>query len=145
VVDRTVVVGFGVTGACATRFLLEVGPDPVEVVVVDRDAGLVEQARKLGAQGIVGDCTSRPILARALDGRARCVIVTARPDATAVLTIMIARDLCPEATIVTALCDAEHVAKARQAGADQVIAPSETAGRALATAVLRGTPYRQRP
>ena len=55
-------------------------------------------------------------------------------DATAVLVTMALRDLCPDAEILTALRDGEH---AKRAGADDVVAFSEWAGRARGFAVAR--------
>ncbi len=59
---------------------------------------------------------------RRVGERPRCVVVAVGPDATAVLVTMLARDLCPDAKVHTAVRDAEHVAPARRAGADEVVA-----------------------
>lgn len=134
---QTVILGYGVTGAGALAHLLATGTEPAEVVVVERYPEIVERASELGVRGIVGDCSSRPVLQPVIAGLARCVIVTVQPDETAVLTTMLARDLCPNATILTALRDNEFVRYARRAGADQVVTSAVPTGRALATAIRR--------
>ena len=131
----TVVVGFGVVGAAAVRHLLHRGVAPADIVVVDLRPDAIDEAVALGTQARVGDGMERAVLADAVRGSTRCVVVAVGPDATAVLVTMLARDLCPDARVHTAVRDAEHVAHARRAGADEVVPGAEWAGRALAFAL----------
>lgn len=129
---RTVVVGFGVTGASAARQLLRGGARAAELAVVDTRSTVVEEAACLEIPAVCGDGTVRGILTRVVSGSTTSVIVTAGPDETAVMITMLARDLCPTAEVVTAVRDARLVRFVRQAGADQVLTTSDWAGRALA-------------
>jgi Trk K+ transport system NAD-binding subunit len=88
-----------------------------------------------GVRARVGDGTERAVLAPVVGEGTRCVVVAVGPDATAVMVTMLARDLCPTARVRTAVREAEYVAAARRAGADEVISGAEWTGRALAFAV----------
>jgi voltage-gated potassium channel len=130
--QQTVLVGFGVTGASAARQLLGTGTAPGDLVVVDNRPEAVTVAEELGLPAMLGDGTERAVLNRAIVGRAGHVIVTAGPDAVAVMVTMLARDLCPDVVVVTAIRDAEYVRYALRVGANDVIATSQWTGRALA-------------
>lgn len=132
---ETLVVGFGVTGAGAAHHLLDIGTDPADLVVVDRRPEAVEQAGALGVRGVVGDGTRRGVLVRAISRQVRHVVVAVVPDAAAVLSTMVARDLCPTAVVATAVRDSAHIVFVRRHGADHVVITSEEAGQALGDAV----------
>lgn len=129
---RAAVVGFGVTGAGAARQLLRSGTPATDLVAVDVRPEAAGAAADLGIPMICGDATTRDTLARAVSDHTRCVIVTAGPDAVAVMVTMLARDLGPEARVVTAVREAALVPFARRAGADEVHATSHWTGRILA-------------
>jgi len=129
---RIVIVGFGVTGASAARQLLSDGTDPAEIVAVDLLADPLECATALGIHTQVADATERDTLAWLVSDRTRCVIVTIGPDASAIMTTMHARHLCPTATVLTAISDDEHAGHALRAGADEVITNAQWTGHALA-------------
>jgi voltage-gated potassium channel len=138
---RTVLVGFGVTGASAARQLLRTGTAADDVMVVDNRPEAVADAQELGLPAVLGDGTERAVLDRATGGRAGHVIVTAGPDTVAVMATMLARDLCPDVVVVTAIRDAEYVRYALRVGANDVIATSQWTGRALALVLdLAGPP-----
>ncbi|PSL53224.1 TrkA family protein [Saccharothrix carnea] len=133
---RTLVIGFGVTGAGAARHLLDNGADPTGLVVVDSNAGAAGRAAELGLRTIVGDGTDRHVLARATSGSAtRHVVVAVVPDEAAVFATMLARDLCPTAVIVAAVRDDAHIAVVCRHGADYAVSTSEATGTALVRAL----------
>jgi len=133
--DRTVLVGFGVTGASAARLLLATGVPAHDLTAVDTSTDAVDEATTMGATAYEGDATERATLDRAVCARTRCFIVTIGPDESAIMATMLARDLCPEAMVVTAVRDPDHVARAVRAGADRAYATPDWTGRALAMAV----------
>lgn len=141
---QTLVVGFGVTGANAAGHLLDDGVPPGDLVVVDRDAEAVERATALGIRTIVGDGTDRHVFARVISKHVRRVVVAVASDEAAVLTTMLARELCPFATIVTAVRENAAAAFARR-HADYVIATSEAAGEALGHALREHRPAVTQP
>jgi voltage-gated potassium channel len=136
---QTLVVGFGVTGANAASHLFENGADPGDLVVVDRDPEAVERATVLGVRTIVGDGTDRHVLARVISEHLRRVVVAVASDEAAVLITMLARELCPSATIVTAVRENAPAVFARR-HADHVITTSEAAGEALGHALREHRP-----
>lgn len=129
---QTVIIGFGVTGASAARFLLRAGLSPTTLTVMDQRADAIEEATALGLTGHLGDATEHTTLARVLAEHTRHVIVTVSPDATSVMTTMLVHNLCPTAVVVTAVRESENTDHARRAGANQVVTTSQWAGRALA-------------
>jgi voltage-gated potassium channel len=136
----TVVVGFGVTGTSAARQVLRHGGDPADLMVVDVRPEAVPEASSLDIPAVCGEGTVRGTLARVVSRHTRYVLVTAGPDAVAVMITMLARDLCPSAEIITAVREAELARFARRAGADEVIVTSHWAGRALALVLDRIPP-----
>lgn len=142
---QTLVIGFGVTGANATSHLLDNGTDPGDLVVVDTDMQAVEQATTLGVRAILGDGTHRDVLTQAIFNDVRHVIVAVVPDEAAVLATMLARELCPAATIVTAVRENAHIVFVRRHGADHVITTSEAAGEALGHALREHHPPATHP
>jgi voltage-gated potassium channel len=132
---QTLVIGFGVTGANAARYLLGDRTDPADLTVIDRSSKAIEQAADLGARTILGDGTNRHVLGQAVPGQIRRVIVAVVPDEAAVLTTMLARELWPAATIVTAVRNDVHITVVRRHGADYAVTTSESAGTALAHAL----------
>lgn len=75
------------------------------------------------------------MLTQAIVNHVRHVIVTVVPDEAAVLATMLARELCPAATIVTAVRENAYIVFVRRHGADHVITTSEAAGEALGHAL----------
>lgn len=110
---------------------------PADVVVVDVRQDAVDEAHALGVGALLGNGMEHAVLARVAGEGVRCVIVAVGPDAAAVLVTMMARDLCPDAKVVTAIRDGDHAEHAKRAGADDVVAAAEWTGRALAYAIAQ--------
>ncbi|MGY6651462.1 NAD(P)-binding protein [Amycolatopsis sp. TRM77291] len=110
---QTLVVGFGVTGSSAASHLLACGADAADLVVLDADADAVRSATELGARALRGDGTDRVALARVASVEVDRIVIALVPDQTAVMSTMLARELCPSAMIVTAVREDAHVPTAR--------------------------------
>lgn len=132
---QTLVVGFGVTGSSAASHLLACGADAADLVVLDADADAVRSATELGARALRGDGTDRVAFARAASVEVDRIVIALVPDHTAVMSTMLARELCPSAMIVTAVRENAHVTTARRLGADHAVVTAEAAGSALAGAL----------
>lgn len=132
---QTLVIGFGVTGLNAARYLLDHGTHPADLIVVDTRREAIEEAIALGAHAVLGDGTNRRVLAQATSGHILRVVVAVVPDEAAVQATMLARDLCPIATIATAVRNLTHVKHVRRHGADHVVTTSESTGTALVHAL----------
>ncbi|WP_410585488.1 NAD(P)-binding protein [Amycolatopsis sp. lyj-108] len=109
--------------------------------MLDADADAVRSATELGARALRGDGTDRFALARATSAEVDRIVIALVPDQTAVMSTMLARELCPSAMIVTAVREDAHVPTARRVGADHAVVTAEAAGGALAGALLE----RRRP
>jgi voltage-gated potassium channel len=126
-----VICGYGVKGRSAARALAEGGMNGLEIVVVEVDPDMAEEASRDGCTVVVGDATRTRTLLQAEIERAKAVIVAAERDDAAVLITLTARELAPGATIVAAVREQENAHLLRQSGADAVIISSETSGRLL--------------
>jgi voltage-gated potassium channel len=133
--EHTIICGFGVKGVAAVDTLLAHGVAPSGIVVIDPRESAVEDARRRGLAGIVGDASASATLEAAEVAAAAAVVVAANTDATAVLITLTARELNRRATIVAAVRDAENAHLAEQGGADSVVVSSGAAGRLLGQAV----------
>jgi voltage-gated potassium channel len=132
--DHTVVIGYGTKGRAAVRTMIDNGVPASNIVVIDPNAMIVDEATRLGVAGVPGDATRSEVLRTAHVATARQVIVAADRDDSAVLITLSARSLNPRANIVAAVREAENAALLEQSGADTVITSSEAAGRLLGLA-----------
>jgi len=101
--------------------------------VIDKDEGVIEQARKRGYLAIAGDATNSSILAELGLGRqATRILCLTHSDVSNVYITLTARQLSPDITIVSRANRAETVRKLVQAGADHVVRPYEIVARLAA-------------
>lgn len=133
---HTIVCGFGRVGRQAAE---DLDAEGTEVVVVDPDPARVEMARARGLPHIQGSGSAEAVLERAGIERARGLAACTDEDATNVLIALTAKALRSDVFVVCRIKDAENESKARQAGADRVIAPTQIGGRRIAALIAR--PY----
>jgi voltage-gated potassium channel len=133
--EHTIICGFGVKGIAAADTLVAHGVAADQIVVIDTDPAPVEDARRRGFAGIVGDASSSAVLQAAGVTAASAVIVAPDGDAAAVLMTLTARELNRDATIVSSVRDSDNVHLLEQGGADTVVVSSGAAGRLLGQAV----------
>jgi voltage-gated potassium channel len=129
--QHVIVCGYGTKGRSAIRALRANGTPVEQIVVVDTDARLVEEATTTGLTGIVGDASRREVLSRAAVEKARAVIVAANRDDAAVLITLTVRQLNPTVPLTTSVREEENANLLRQSGATTVITTSATSGRLL--------------
>ncbi len=129
--DHTVICGYGATGASAANDLINRGVDPADIVVVDQNPAVIDDAVSAGFVGVVGDATRREVLAQAGVDRARAVIVAPNRDDTAVLITLTVREINEDAHIVAGGREQENLHLLRQGGADEVIDATAAVGRML--------------
>lgn len=130
--DHVVICGFGTKGRSAAKVIT--GPEGTprdQVVVIDPDPRIIEEANQQGYAGVLGDATRKDILRQAEVARAKSVIVAPNRDDAAVLTVLTLRQLAPNVRIAASVREAENVALVQQSGADSVITSSEASGRLL--------------
>src|SRR3712207_3458647 len=106
--EHTIICGFGVKGIAAADPVLAHGVSADRVVVIDPHEPTVEEARRRGCAGVVGDASASSVLRAAGVTDAAAVIVAPDRDATAVLITLTARELNRSATIVAAVRDDDN-------------------------------------
>lgn len=133
--DHTIVIGYGTKGKTAIAAMRgdEVSP-PKDIVVVDSDQSVLDQADGKGLVTVRGDGTKSDVLRLASAQRAAAIVVATGRDDTAALVTLTAREIAPEATIVASIREAENQHLLEQSGANSVVVSSETAGRLLGIA-----------
>ncbi|MDT5011521.1 MAG: voltage-gated potassium channel [Mycobacterium sp.] len=132
--NHTIVIGYGTKGRTATDAMIGDGTPPGEIVVVDTDQTVLEQAATNGLVTVHGNASKSDVLRLAGAQHASAIVVATNRDDTAVLVTLTARELAPKAKIVAAVREAENRHLLKQSGADSVVVSSETAGRLLGLA-----------
>ena len=132
--NHYVVCGYGSTGRSSVRALRAQGVPANEIMVIERDPKIAELASDEGYVVIVGDAAQTGVLEAANVPEARSIIVAPSRDDTAVLVTLTAREMNPEATIVSGVREAENLHLLKQSGATSVIHSAEAVGRLLGMA-----------
>lgn len=130
--DHIVVLGYGISGSQAVQELIERGTDPRSIVVLDPDAGRLEEAEALGCNVMQGDASRDETLVAVRIAKARTVLVSAGRDDTSILIVLTVRHLAPRVPISAVVRAEDNELLARQAGADNVINPVRFTGLLLA-------------
>lgn len=131
---HVVICGFGVKGRSAVAELVERGTELDQIVVIDPDPAMIDEANRLGVNFLLGNATSEQLLRDAAIEKAAHAIVVPNNDEACVLICLTIRELAPNVKIRAAAREDENVKLIRRSGADTVIAPSVSAGRLLASA-----------
>ncbi|NHN47217.1 TrkA family potassium uptake protein [Halostella sp. JP-L12] len=118
--SRIVVAGFGEGGAAA----LDALPETASATTVD-------QSDENGPD-IVGDVTEPDTLYEAGIDEASALVVTVDDDATALMTVAMARSLSDDLEILARVTDAEKASAAFRAGADYVLSVQRVSARLVA-------------
>ncbi|WP_457034405.1 potassium channel family protein, partial [Kitasatospora sp. P5_F3] len=106
--EHTVVIGYGTKGRHAVATLLGQGVERSELVIVDPQAKVIEQAALDGLVGVQGDATRTETLLRAELPSASRVVVAPERDDTSVLVTLTVRQLNKHATVVAAVREDEN-------------------------------------
>ncbi|UJW28643.1 NAD-binding protein [Saccharothrix sp. AJ9571] len=133
--EQSLVVGFGVVGASATRYLLGSGFASAGIAVVDLCPDAVERATGMGVRAILGDGTDRQVLATAMPGPVGHAVVAVGDDQAALLITMLIREVRPAAKVVTAVREDSHLAYVHRHGADFAMTTAEVTGTVLGRAL----------
>lgn len=134
--NHTIVVGYGTKGRSAITALLADGVSPSQIVVIDTERTVLDQAQAQGLVTVQGSATRSDVLKLAGVHRARAVVVAPNMDDTAVLITLSVRELAPSAMIVASVRESDNSHLLRQSGADSVVVSSETAGRLMGLATV---------
>jgi voltage-gated potassium channel len=126
--------GYGRVGSTVARELEHAG---IPFVVIDINAGSLEQATRDGYLAVSGDATRDDVLRQAGVERARGLITTVDSDANNVFVTLSARALNPALFIVARANQEGSESKLLQAGADRAVSPYTRAGRQIAELATR--------
>jgi voltage-gated potassium channel len=131
--DHVVVCGFGIKGRSSLEFI-QSHNEEIDAVVIDENDAALEEANRLGLNGIAGKSYDRQILEAARVKTARFVIVALSSDEQAILTVLRVRELNDHAKVVTSCKEESNVELLYSSGASEVIVSSSSAGRILGMA-----------
>ncbi|MHB0999896.1 MAG: potassium channel family protein [Armatimonadota bacterium] len=132
--NHIIICGYGVKGHATVTELISFGRDPQDIVVIDTDAEVTEDAARDGLVAFSGDATSEAALNSAAIDKASALIVNVDRDDTTVLICLTAKHLNPNICVAAAGREAENVPLIYRSGADVVVASPITGGRMLALA-----------
>jgi len=129
-----IICGYGRVGRCVADEFRAAG---AAYVVVDESPAAVAEARERGDAVIEASATDDDALERAGIARARGLVACVDSDAENLYIVLSAREARPDLLIVARASSDDAGKKLRRGGADRVISPYQTAGRELATLVLK--------
>ncbi len=132
--DHYIVCGFGSTGRSAIKALRAQGVSVEEIVVIEPEQEILDEATAEGHVAIRGDAAHTGVLKDAGIELAQAVIVTTNRDDAAVLVTLTARELNPGAKIIVGVREDENLHLLEQSGADAVIHSADAVGRLLGLA-----------
>jgi voltage-gated potassium channel len=132
--QHVIICGYGRVGRRIGAEFREAG---AAYVVVDHGEEALEAARERGDHYIVGDGTQDRFLREAGLEEARALVVSSDSDAANVSITLSARAARDDLLIVARASSNEAAAKLRLAGANRIVQPYSTAGREMATLVLK--------
>lgn len=107
------------------------------VIVIERDAQIVEDLQAEGIDCLHGDATDRTTLERAGLGRAAGLIAALSDDAANLYVVSLAGDLRPGLPIAARAAEVRAAELLQRAGATRVVLPEISAGRNLAAFLTR--------
>jgi voltage-gated potassium channel len=132
--DHVIICGFGTKGRAAATTLIGHGWKPGHLVAVDEDPAARAKATSMGIGAVAGSATTQHALRDAGIEEAAGVVVAVNRDDAAVLATLTARELNPNANIVSAVREDENAHLLHESGANSVITSSSSAGRLLGLA-----------
>lgn len=125
--DHLLVLGY----SDIVRALLDDVDDQTELLIVSPDRQVVQELTDRGVDALAAEPDDEESLRSAGIDRARAVIVATNDDAADALTILTARQLEPEVTILAVATNRENMKKLESAGADAVFSPAVIAAQQL--------------
>ena len=125
--DHLLVLGY----SDIVRALLDDVDDRTGLLVVSPDRQVVQELTDRGVDALAAEPDDESSLQSAGIDRARAVIVATNDDAADALTILTARQLDPEVTILAIATNRENMKKLESAGANTVFSPAVIAAQQL--------------
>ena len=136
-----IVVGYGNTDSAVAAQLRSV--QGARVVVIETDASLVRDASEDGCTAIHGDAGQDEVLEQAGIAKAASLVCAASPDSVTLMTVLTARVMAPDLTIVARATLPDSAPKLLRAGATKVVSMHEIAARRMLDEILGGIGSRE--
>jgi len=133
--DHVVICGYGHSGRTAAAELVRRGTPAEQLVIVDTNETLLQEAATAGHIGLRGDATMDKVLRDAGVEHAAAVILCTGRDDTNALAVLTVRQINPRTRVITDAHEEENAPLLKQAGADVTVSPSQISGFLLADSV----------
>lgn len=134
--NHIIVCGHGRMGQAVVEVLQQRG---LKFVVVDIDPDHCRELEDQGKHVVRGDATDEKVLASTNIVQAKTIITCLADDAHNVYTILIARQLNPEITVIARAVENGAEERLQLAGADRVLNPYKIGGMRLALTAIKPT------
>jgi len=122
---HVVIVGYGRVGRHIVSLLGQMG---IPHLVVDADAGRIDELNRRGISTLFGDAANSEVLTHAGLTRARALVVAGPDEDASELVVAAARDLAPELPIIARATTEEGTKQLTLLGAQDVIHPELEGG-----------------
>ncbi len=132
--DHYIICGYGRIGKRVAADLQTAGKP---FVVLERDEELVAAMQEAGVPAMVGDAEDEATLRQAGIEHAQGLITLLPEDSDNVFVTLVAREINPRLFILARTNNSKNRRKLLQAGAAQVVAPSEVGADRMAQVILR--------
>jgi voltage-gated potassium channel len=132
--DHYIICGYGRVGRRVAEEFREAGAD---YVVLDYNPDAIEAAREHGAPFVEGNGTNDEDLEATGLAHAKGLVASSDSDVDNLYITLSARTARPDLLIVARASEEDVAEKLRRAGADRIVQPYSTAGKEMATLVLR--------
>ncbi|NND01908.1 MAG: potassium channel protein [Acidimicrobiia bacterium] len=130
---HTVVCGYGRVGSSVAARL---AASNVDLVVVDTDEMLADEARQNGLRAVRGDATGEDVLTEAGLDRAAALVACVHSDSDNLAIVLSARARRPDLKLLARASNHDAERRLKMAGADRIVAPNEVGAERLAALVL---------
>lgn len=132
--DHTILCGYGHTGRSMGREWARLGGQPGDLVIVDSDPVVAQEAANDGHVALHGDATREAMLETANVAEARYLVAATARDDTNILICLTAANLNPTLHIVARANEDENAKLMRSSGARTVVTPATAGGNLMALA-----------
>jgi CPA2 family monovalent cation:H+ antiporter-2 len=122
---HVVIIGYGRVGRHIVNVLGEMS---IPRLVIDEDAGRVEELTQKGIPSLYGDASNSEVLTHAHLERARALVVAGPDESASELVVATARDIAPELPIIARATTEDGIDRLVQFGAQDVIHPELEGG-----------------
>jgi voltage-gated potassium channel len=134
--NHTIICGYGRLAKIAA---LEVRKNGVDVVIIDSDEIIAEEAKEDGFLVVVGDATLDEILIEAGIKRAKRLVSLLPKGSDNLYVVLTSRELCPNLFILSRAEDEAFEKRLMRAGVTRLISPYRVGGQKIADGLIR--PY----